>query len=161
MELRLTVIKAIHKNIELKEYSKLLAPEEFTDELIDLFNDFRLEDKRYENEISRHRATVSVEDAEYMSLTLETAKSTEDAEIPLKFSLVGVCNNCQLDGIPANTKPMPTAIITKVRSEEHTSELQSHHELVCRLLIEKKKKNTTTTQLVFMRTVEDPIVLSD
>src|SRR5437667_207708 len=30
------------------------------------------------------------------------------------------------------TRPMP-------RSEEHTSELQSHHELVCRLLLEKKK----------------------
>src|SRR5437773_9662469 len=28
----------------------------------------------------------------------------------------------------------------KVRSEEHTSELQSHHDLVCRLLLEKKKK---------------------
>src|SRR5437773_6219925 len=28
------------------------------------------------------------------------------------------------------------------RSEEHTSELQSHHELVCRLLLEKKKKQT-------------------
>src|SRR5437773_7786667 len=26
-----------------------------------------------------------------------------------------------------------------LRSEEHTSELQSHHELVCRLLLEKKK----------------------
>src|SRR5437773_6600741 len=29
------------------------------------------------------------------------------------------------------------------RSEEHTSELQSHHDLVCRLLLEKKKKNNT------------------
>src|SRR5437773_5927235 len=27
------------------------------------------------------------------------------------------------------------------RSEEHTSELQSHHDLVCRLLLEKKKTN--------------------
>ena len=26
------------------------------------------------------------------------------------------------------------------RSEEHTSELQSHSDLVCRLLLEKKKK---------------------
>ena len=26
------------------------------------------------------------------------------------------------------------------RSDEHTSELQSHHDLVCRLLLEKKKK---------------------
>src|SRR5438132_1979381 len=28
------------------------------------------------------------------------------------------------------------------RSEEHTSELQSHSDLVCRLLLEKKKKKT-------------------
>src|SRR5437667_9023653 len=27
------------------------------------------------------------------------------------------------------------------RSEEHTSELQSHHDLVCRLLLEKKKNS--------------------
>src|SRR5436190_23604044 len=31
------------------------------------------------------------------------------------------------------------------RSEEHTSELQSHSELVCRLLLEKKKSGSTTT----------------
>src|SRR5437667_3763919 len=31
------------------------------------------------------------------------------------------------------------------RSEEHTSELQSHHDLVCRLLLEKKKNITTST----------------
>src|SRR5437773_5950954 len=30
------------------------------------------------------------------------------------------------------------------RSEEHTSELQSHHDLVCRLLLEKKKKKQNT-----------------
>src|SRR5690242_21466207 len=30
------------------------------------------------------------------------------------------------------------------RSEEHTSELQSHVNLVCRLLLEKKKKNEKT-----------------
>src|SRR5437667_9343600 len=29
---------------------------------------------------------------------------------------------------------------SSLRSEEHTSELQSHHDLVCRLLLEKKKK---------------------
>src|SRR5438034_7324800 len=34
------------------------------------------------------------------------------------------------------------------RSEEHTSELQSHSDLVCRLLLEKKKKhNNTNTNL--------------
>src|SRR5689334_24156784 len=37
----------------------------------------------------------------------------------------------------------------RVRSEEHTSELQSQFHLVCRLLLEKKKQkipNTTTEQ---------------
>src|SRR2546430_11802910 len=33
------------------------------------------------------------------------------------------------------------------RSEEHTSELQSKSNLVCRLLLEKKKPSTTTTIL--------------
>src|SRR5215211_8969847 len=33
------------------------------------------------------------------------------------------------------------------RSEEHTSELQSHSDLVCRLLLEKKKKTTLTLLL--------------
>src|SRR5438034_6112033 len=31
--------------------------------------------------------------------------------------------------------------VTTDRSEEHTSELQSHSDLVCRLLLEKKKTN--------------------
>src|SRR5471032_3422238 len=37
---------------------------------------------------------------------------------------------------------------SRLRSEEHTSELQSHHDLVCRLLLEKKKKqkNNKITQ---------------
>src|SRR5437773_2940652 len=38
-----------------------------------------------------------------------------------------------------------TSVLTYRRSEEHTSELQSHHDLVCRLLLEKKKKNTPSS----------------
>src|SRR5215471_21717421 len=34
------------------------------------------------------------------------------------------------------------------RSEEHTSELQSRRDLVCRLLLEKKKKTTFTFLLL-------------
>src|SRR2546422_5341555 len=37
---------------------------------------------------------------------------------------------------------LPTGDKSKVRSEEHTSELQSRLHLVCRLLLEKKKKTT-------------------
>src|SRR5438034_8366789 len=35
-------------------------------------------------------------------------------------------------------------IVAHLRSEEHTSELQSHSDLVCRLLLEKKKQGHTS-----------------
>src|SRR5207237_4369222 len=38
------------------------------------------------------------------------------------------------------------SILTYNRSEEHTSELQSHLNLVCRLLLEKKKHKTMNKQ---------------
>src|SRR5260370_21705467 len=38
------------------------------------------------------------------------------------------------------------------RSEEHTSELQSHLNLVCRLLLEKKKKKKLKTQVAVRQT---------
>src|SRR6266571_7533435 len=41
-----------------------------------------------------------------------------------------------------------------VRSEEHTSELQSHVNLVCRLLLEKKKKNNTNLSTANNKTPE-------
>src|SRR2546430_5863129 len=41
-----------------------------------------------------------------------------------------------------------TSSATRRRSEEHTSELQSQSNLVCRLLLEKKKKNYFWTTLV-------------
>src|SRR5260221_14531466 len=39
----------------------------------------------------------------------------------------------------------PEAALKFMRSEEHTSELQSHSDLVCRLLLEKKKKQILRT----------------
>src|SRR5947209_16391043 len=42
--------------------------------------------------------------------------------------------------IPA--RPETVEVLGAVRSEEHTSELQSRQYLVCRLLLEKKKKIT-------------------
>src|SRR2546421_2790053 len=43
------------------------------------------------------------------------------------------------------TMPSPT------RSEEHTSELQSRSDLVCRLLLEKKKKQATSSDTAATR----------
>src|SRR5256886_4411091 len=39
----------------------------------------------------------------------------------------------------------------QIRSEEHTSELQSQSNLVCRLLLEKKKTRRTTVSYVLER----------
>src|SRR5688572_33278735 len=48
-------------------------------------------------------------------------------------------------GWPSFTRPIDPANVNEVRdttrSEEHTSELQSQSNLVCRLLLEKKKHN--------------------
>src|SRR5437773_8348464 len=50
------------------------------------------------------------------------------------------------------------------RSEEHTSELQSHHDLVCRLLLEKKKQKlkqniqNNNTHKLEIETVTDNII---
>src|SRR2546427_8564062 len=41
--------------------------------------------------------------------------------------------------------------LMRLRSEEHTSELQSQSNLVCRLLLEKKKKTKTTTYYFYTR----------
>src|SRR2546430_7599588 len=41
--------------------------------------------------------------------------------------------------------PVPTIFAQDSRSEEHTSELQSQSNLVCRLLLEKKKPPATAT----------------
>src|SRR2546422_4467337 len=52
------------------------------------------------------------------------------------------------NGLPGGCG-MPSTCAAAMRSEEHTSELQSRLHLVCRLLLEKKKKNKlspTTSQ---------------
>src|SRR5260221_8178838 len=45
------------------------------------------------------------------------------------------------ENAPPGTRRKTTKNRSQDRSEEHTSELQSHSDLVCRLLLEKKKKN--------------------
>src|SRR5947207_4566842 len=51
-----------------------------------------------------------------------------------------VASNAILEHKGAKTGLITTKGFRDVRSEEHTSELQSHSDLVCRLLLEKKKK---------------------
>src|SRR5438034_7042836 len=44
--------------------------------------------------------------------------------------------------LPCHSQTRHSRVTT--RSEEHTSELQSHSDLVCRLLLEKKKKTKSS-----------------
>src|SRR5688572_31814383 len=75
---------------------------------------------------------------------------------------VGVTNvGADLAGGPDVEEPTPASRPRK-RSEEHTSELQSQSNLVCRLLLEKKKpcwpSALFTTTLVTTVTWEPPAV---
>src|SRR5438132_6116973 len=55
------------------------------------------------------------------------------------------CSNLHAIAAPAATFSYDNSgrMGIDTRSEEHTSELQSHSDLVCRLLLEKKKKKPT------------------
>src|SRR5438034_1523730 len=61
--------------------------------------------------------------------------------LPLKIAVDSVLGS----------RPLPAvlrAVLPAARSEEHTSELQSHSDLVCRLLLEKKKARTNVSQVL-------------
>src|SRR5690349_23347497 len=90
----------------------------------------------------------------YPSTTLIYTLSLHDA-LPISkckyffyfFNLVGLCPRFLTVRLkPAKLTPSPVSLIILAkasrdnRSEEHTSELQSRRDLVCRLLLEKKKK---------------------
>src|SRR5207248_9315069 len=54
--------------------------------------------------------------------------------------LLGSVTGPDPDGTGPRSAPVTTFTYDSLRSEEHTSELQSPYDLVCRLLLEKKKK---------------------
>src|SRR6478672_10187327 len=51
---------------------------------------------------------------------------------------------------------MTAPILEYVRSEEHTSELQSRSDLVCRLLLEKKKIKAIFNKRIEKKRIKDP-----
>src|SRR5437588_11251794 len=62
------------------------------------------------------------------------------ARIGISFSLMPSSSSASSASyVPSGISEIARRII-RDRSEEHTSELQSHSDLVCRLLLEKKKK---------------------
>src|SRR5207247_6694545 len=74
---------------------------------------------------------------------------TEAAAVAITATLTTNCSpattSCGATTSSIRTSLTPPGASGTARSEEHTSELQSRVDLVCRLLLEKKKKQTTQT----------------
>src|SRR5207249_11571580 len=69
------------------------------------------------------------------------------AEDPFEIALVSVFQSADMrdpGAVDKNVEAAFTYDLFKDRSEEHTSELQSRFDLVCRLLLEKKKQYMNT-----------------
>src|SRR5256885_3385786 len=62
--------------------------------------------------------------------------------------------SCQWQALPVLAVHSAEAVVTQ-RSEEHTSELQSPCNLVCRLLLEKKKINHISIVTPYNRSTRD------
>src|SRR5690606_39591393 len=93
-----------------------------------------------------HKTDINVFDVRG-NLMLTTEPDNIVRVLPQKV-LDSLSTNLEYLEVPVNIGKGKTALRTyryinnfKNRSEEHTSELQSRENLVCRLLLEKKKKN--------------------
>src|SRR5699024_12684801 len=60
----------------------------------------------------------------------------------------GTCHRSRVPHRISRRRILNAQLKTHPRSEEHTSELQSRFDLVCRLLLEKKKENDVTRHTV-------------
>src|SRR5690625_6378324 len=72
--------------------------------------------------------------------TVRSTKPNPDEQIPVALAarIVGIDRSSLAHLVDHGL--VPRLDLEAVRSEEHTSELQSRGHLVCRLLLEKKKK---------------------
>src|SRR5690625_5791992 len=89
------------------------------------------------------KAVVAYAPGDYKYEEVETPKIENDKEIIIKVEACGICAGDikAFEGAPSfwGDETQPAYIKAPMRSEEHTSELQSRGHLVCRLLLEKKK----------------------
>src|SRR5690348_18225412 len=82
--------------------------------------------------------------------TRRSSDLSADAENGLDVGAVSTADTVKLmtihkaKGLEWDVVAVP-GLVQDVRSEEHTSELQSPVHLVCRLLLEKKKRTSTNT----------------
>src|SRR5688572_31904547 len=96
------------------------------------------------SEITARRDLAELEDRQALKRTHGGAMTVRDGQVEIfdasepTFDARRRRNSCAKIAIARAA----AQLVKPGRSEEHTSELQSQSNLVCRLLLEKKKKNT-------------------
>src|SRR5574344_2403168 len=92
------------------------------------------------------------------NLCLSSALSMDSALVPISFTPAPLSLIARLFGIcPPTETTMPYGFSNSlIRSEEHTSELQSPDHLVCRLLPEKKKRASLESVVAHSRHHDGP-----
>src|SRR5690606_35588668 len=88
-----------------------------------------------------HRGTLArTGPPRHPGLSARAVSAVSEAESPSP-GLRAACRRKDRRNIMRLTRPMLalTGVVAALRSEEHTSELQSRENIVCRLLLEKKK----------------------
>src|SRR5260370_26756855 len=93
---------------------------------------------KYTPEGGSSKVSASVRGAEIEVRVMDNGAAIEPYMLEKGFNLF-----VQVDSTVKNSLGGLGVGLALVRSEEHTSELQSHLNLVCRLLLEKKKTKTT------------------
>src|SRR5690554_7324250 len=92
-----------------------------------------------------HRKPVSIQCYCRNNLWVSRHPQAERLNPPELYVIICLFVLRRMDKLPRLQK-VPTTRCQLIRSEEHTSELQSRPHLVCRLLLEKKKKNKKKKQ---------------
>src|SRR2546427_4954548 len=88
--------------------------------------------------------TLPLHDALPISSGLVNSPLGECPEMDTEICLWQARRGTRQDSVGQGLSPVLTGSMREWRSEEHTSELQSQSNLVCRLLLEKKKQAEPT-----------------
>src|SRR5699024_10341107 len=101
--------------------------------LLKMTYDFTDQDRNLHKYISKRSAEILEEMG---------ASTVEENEISEHYDIVPYQSTHNTGGVIMGDDPEISAVnnYSQLRSEEHTSELQSRFDLVCRLLLEKKNK---------------------
>src|SRR2546421_5706506 len=135
---------------------QLLAPSKISEKLDEVYRPEKTLDKMFQQmegspelvqlveEVGPDEIAVSEEQASQrpivrlVDLIISEAILARSSDIHIEPEEGGVAERYRIDGVLRQQM--------KIRSEEHTSELQSRSDLVCRLLLEKKKNTRIADQ---------------